>query len=99
MRYRMRKGGGSIDTLADFGLKPRKTRTPRTPEQKAASVAKSLATRAARHTMGSKQKAKVTGAAPHAAPVTAPSPTTAPSAPKPVDVATGPAPGTTPHQS
>jgi hypothetical protein len=90
---------GSIDTLADFGLKPRKTRTPRTPEEKAAAVAKAKATRAARHTMGSKQKAKVTGAAPHAAAATPPSPAAAPAAPKPVDIATGPAPGTTPRQS
>jgi hypothetical protein len=93
---------GSIDTLADFGLKPRKTRTPRTPEEKAAAAAKAKATRAARHTMGSKQKAKVKGAAPQAAPAPAPSPTVAPSAPKPAEptaTATGPAPGTTPRQS
>jgi hypothetical protein len=90
---------GSIDTLADFGLKPRKTPTPRTPEEKAAAVAKSRATRAARHTMGAKQKAKVTGAEPLAVTATPPAPAATPSAPKPVDIATGPVPGTTPHPS
>jgi hypothetical protein len=76
---------GSIDTLADFGLKPRKTPAPRTPEQKAAAVAKAKATRAARHTMGSKQKAKVKGT------VTQTAPATPPAAPAP-SVTTGPAP-------
>jgi hypothetical protein len=52
---------GSIDLLADFGLKPRKQPAPRTPDEKAAAVAKAKATRAARHTMGSTQKAKVKG--------------------------------------
>jgi hypothetical protein len=91
---------GSIDGLADFGLKPRKQRAVRTPEEKAAAVAKAKATRAARHTMGAKQKAKVKGTAPQAVPATPPSPATAPSAPKPVEpVATGPAPAATPRQS
>jgi hypothetical protein len=91
---------GSIDTLADFGLKPRKARAPRTPEQKAAAAAKAKATRAARHTMGSKQKAKVKGAAPQAVPPPAPSPTAAPGAPKPAEpTAGGPTPAATSHQS
>jgi hypothetical protein len=91
---------GSIDGLADFGLKPRKSRTPRTPEEKAAATAKAKATRALRHTMGSKQKAKVKAAAPQAAPATPASPAVAQSAPKPVEpAATGPAPVATPHQS
>ncbi len=51
---------GQIDVLADFGLTPRKPPV-RTPEQKQAAAAKAKATRAARHTMGKKQKAKVTG--------------------------------------
>jgi hypothetical protein len=72
---------GSIDTLADFGLRPRKPRTPLTPEQKAAAVAKATATRAARHTMGTKQKAKVRGAVPATAPVTAPPAAPAPTVP------------------
>jgi hypothetical protein len=52
---------GSIDTLADFGLKAPKVRVPLTPDEKAAAVAKGKATRAARHTMGAKQKKKVSG--------------------------------------
>jgi hypothetical protein len=63
---------GSVDALADFGLKRRKQTAPRTPEQKAAAVAKAKATRAARHTMGSKQKAKVKGAVPQTAPASPP---------------------------
>ena len=51
--------GGSLDALADFGLAPRKPR-PITPETAVAAVAKAKATRAARHTMGKKQK--ITGA-------------------------------------
>jgi hypothetical protein len=93
---------GAIDTLADFGLKPRKTRASRTPEEKAAATAKARATRAARHTMGSKQKAKVKGAAPQAAPAPAPSPSpiAAPTAPKAAEpTPTGAAPVTTPRQS
>jgi len=70
---------GSIDTLADFGLKPRKVPVARTPEEKAASTAKAKATRAARKTLGPKQKAKVKGtvttiAAPAASTPTAPGP-------------------------
>jgi hypothetical protein len=53
--------GKSPDVLADFGLKPRKMKTPLTIEQKAAAAAKRKATRAARHTMGTSQKKKVKG--------------------------------------
>ena len=45
----------SPDTLAAFGLKPRKV-TPLTAEKKAAAVAKQKATRKARGTLGKKQK-------------------------------------------
>jgi hypothetical protein len=48
--------GDSPDVLADFGLKPKKARTPLTISQLAAAAAKRAATRAARHTMGTKQK-------------------------------------------
>jgi hypothetical protein len=91
---------GSIDALTDFGLKPRKTRVS-TPEQKAAAAAKAKATRAARHTMGTKQKAKVKGAVvPSPAPAIPPSPTTAPTTPKPADPpANPPVAGTSPRQS
>ena len=53
--------GTSPDALADFGLAPNKARTPLTVEQKAAAAAKSKATRAARHTMGPKQRSEVKG--------------------------------------
>jgi hypothetical protein len=53
--------GNSSDTLADFGMIQRKTRIPRTPEQKAASTVKARATRVARHTMGVRQKAQIKG--------------------------------------
>ncbi|MGO9838035.1 MAG: hypothetical protein ACLP1X_27960 [Polyangiaceae bacterium] len=53
---------GSIDVLADFGLAPRKVAVM-TPEQKTAATAKAKATRAARHTMGKRQKAEITGTA------------------------------------
>jgi hypothetical protein len=53
--------GSQPDVLADFGIHP-KARTPLTVEEKAAAAAKRKATRAARHTMGSKQKKDVKGA-------------------------------------
>jgi hypothetical protein len=90
---------GSIDTLADFGLTPPKKRVV-TPEQKAAAALKAKATRAARHTMGSKQKAAIKGTVPATAPATtpaAPAPTatpattpTAPATPAPAVPATAP---------
>lgn len=49
------------DTLAVFGLKPRKARAPATTAQRAATAAKAAATRAARGTTGSKKKLLVTG--------------------------------------
>jgi hypothetical protein len=48
-------------TLADFGLKPKKSRTPLTTEQRAARAAKAAATRKARGTTSKKQKAAITG--------------------------------------
>jgi hypothetical protein len=51
----------SPDVLADFGLKPKKVTAPLTIEQQAAATAKRKATRAMRHTMGTKQKKKVKG--------------------------------------
>jgi hypothetical protein len=53
--------GNAPSTLADYGLAPRKVRTPLTVEQKAAAVAKRAATRAARHTMGTVQKKGIKG--------------------------------------
>lgn len=47
--------------LADYGLAPRKKRTPLTTEQQAAAIAKRASTRNARHTMGPKRKAGIKG--------------------------------------
>jgi len=63
---------GSIDTLADFGLVGRKPRVI-SPEKKLAAAEKAKATRAARHTMGKKQKAKIKGEPAQPAPATPPS--------------------------
>ena len=84
--------GKSPDTLAVFGLKPKKARTPLTGEQVAAKAAKSKATRKARGTMGKKKKLTVKGEVaglvqepititlntPKLATETAPAPSTAP---------------------
>ncbi|HEX8792930.1 MAG TPA: hypothetical protein VF765_18420 [Polyangiaceae bacterium] len=58
-------------TLADFGLEPRKS-TKKTLETKVTAAEKTAATRTARGTKGPKQKAKIKGAAPTAAPATKP---------------------------
>jgi hypothetical protein len=69
----------AVDTLADFGISPHKTRASATVGIKAITVAKNLATRAARHTMGKVQKAKIHGVVPVATP--GPSPAAPPAAP------------------
>jgi hypothetical protein len=92
--------GNAPDVLADFGLHPKKARTPQTVEAKAVSAAKRKATRAARHTMGSKQKKGVKGAVTGivVTPVTAPQPiATVPSNPSAPVATTGATVGTTPH--
>ena len=53
--------GNSPDVLADFGLAPKKAKTPLTVEQKAVAAAKRKATRAARGTTGKKAKLAVKG--------------------------------------
>jgi hypothetical protein len=75
--------GTQPDVLADFGVPPKKARTPLTAQQKALAAAKRKSTRAARHTGGSKQKAAVKGNVTDIVitPVTAPAPAT--SAPTP----------------
>jgi hypothetical protein len=65
----------SPETLADFGLSPRKS-TKKTLETKVTAVAKTVATRKARGTKGPKAKAKIKGTAPAASPTTKPAPTT-----------------------
>jgi hypothetical protein len=68
----------SPDTLAVFGLKPRRASTE-TVTTRAAAAVKAKATRKARGTLGPKQKLEITGATP-----AAPSgPTTPPVAPTP----------------
>ena len=54
--------GGQADVLADFGLAPKKARTPLTVEQMAAAAAKRKATRAARGTTSKKAKKGIKGA-------------------------------------
>jgi hypothetical protein len=93
--------GDSPDVLADFGLKPKKVPTPLTVDQKAAASAKRAATRAARHTMGSKQKQELKGTVTTIVNPKAPAPATPPVAQIPAPSA--PTQGTggagTPHAS
>jgi hypothetical protein len=92
--------GNAPDVLADFGLHPKAT-TPLTVEAKAAAAAKRKATRAARHTMGAKQKKSVKGAVTGivVTPIAAAQPVsaapTSPSAPAPPSP--GATAGPTPH--
>jgi uncharacterized protein (DUF1501 family) len=53
--------GNSPDILADFGVPPKKVRTPQTVEQKAAAAAKRAATRKARGTVGSRKRQTIKG--------------------------------------
>jgi hypothetical protein len=53
--------GNEAKQLADFGLEPRKKPGPKTPAVKAEAARKVRETRAARHTMGKRQKRKVEG--------------------------------------
>jgi hypothetical protein len=53
--------GKSDARLSDFGMKPHKERRPLAPEEKVVVVAKILATRAARHTMGKRQRERIRG--------------------------------------
>jgi hypothetical protein len=53
--------GPDLVTLSDFGVAPHKERRPLTAEEKLVVVAKILATRAARHTMGKRQKLAIRG--------------------------------------
>jgi len=79
-------GDKDTSTLADFGFTARK-QAQTSVDTKATAVEKSLATRAARHTMGPRQKAKVKGTvAPAAAPAPAAvaEPVAAPATPTPV---------------
>jgi hypothetical protein len=83
--------GNAPSTLADFGITPPKARTPLTADQKAAAVAKREATRAARHTLGPKQKKNIKGTVPATAQNSAP-PATAPATPSTAIAPVAPAP-------
>src|ERR1019366_1072794 len=71
---------------------PKKVRAPLTIDQMAAAAAKRAATRAARHTMGPKQKQKVKGTI---TTIVSPPAAAAPATIKPAPVASAPNPGTT----
>jgi hypothetical protein len=62
VRYLRYTYGAQPPVLADYGVTPVKVRTPLSTDAKAAAVAKGLATRKARHTMGKIQKKGVKGA-------------------------------------
>jgi hypothetical protein len=91
--YLVTSYGNASTTLVDFGLTPRKARTPPSAEQVVTAVAKRAATRAARHTAGPKQKAAIKGSV-DVAVVTTPTPTPsaapAPATPSPASPATPP---------
>jgi hypothetical protein len=70
-------GSGAVDTQADFGFSPKKT-VVKTAATKAEAATKAVATRQARHTMGSQQKKAVHGVLPAAAPVSPATTTTSP---------------------
>jgi hypothetical protein len=73
--------GSASQTLADFGLEPRKARAPMTVAQKAAAAAKREATRAARGTKGPKAKLAIKGTVPAPVETAPPVPATAPTKP------------------
>ena len=54
--------GNDLPSLNDFGISPHKERRALSGEEKLIVAAKIRATRAARHTMGKRQKAAITGA-------------------------------------
>jgi hypothetical protein len=56
--------GATNPALADYDIAPNKQRRALTTEEEAAKVAKAKATRAARHTMGKRQKEAIKGQVP-----------------------------------
>jgi sulfite reductase beta subunit-like hemoprotein len=84
---------GQVETLANFGLTPRKPRVV-SPESRVAAAAKAKATRAARHTLGKKQKAGIKGTVAPTAPAI-PTPATTPGPTPPAAPATTPIPAPT----
>jgi hypothetical protein len=61
-RYLQNQVGDKASVLATYGLTPEKSTGTRSPAAKVAAADAAKATRVARHTMGKKQKAKITGA-------------------------------------
>ena len=91
--------GNQPEVLADFGIHP-KARAQLTAEAKTAAAAKRKATRAARHTMGAKQKKSVKGAVTGivVTPVSATQPAAAaPTSPSTPATSTGATATSTPH--
>ena len=84
--------GNAPAMLAYFGLTPAKARTPLTAEQKVAAVAKREATRAARHTLGPKQKKDIKGTVPATAPHNVAPPAPAPQTPSTATTPAAPTP-------
>ncbi len=78
-QYVLAHFGDSSPAITDFGYSPRKV-AQKTVAEKYQTLEKQLATRAARHTMGSKQKAAIHGQvnAPAPQPQPAPAPVAAP---------------------
>jgi hypothetical protein len=81
-------GSGAVALQADFGFSPKKT-VVKTVATKSEAATKAIATRAARHTMGSKQKKAIHGVLPATEPVTPATTTT-----NPTPAVTPPAPAT-----
>jgi len=97
--YLLATFGNAPAALSDFGLAPRKPRTPLTAEQLAAATAKRKSTRAARGTMGSVQKKSVKGNVDSVVitPLIRPQPVATPAAGAPAPVVSPTA--STPHTS
>ena len=87
-------GKKAVQMLGDFGMSVPKGPGERTVDEKSMAVAKTLATRAARHTMGKKQKLRVTGVVPSTATTAETSSSGAPAA-TPVQVASAATPAQT----
>ena len=73
-------GKKAVQMLGDFGMSVPKALGARTVDEKSKAVAKNLATRAARHTMGKKQKLSITGVVPSTATTAETSSSSAPAA-------------------
>jgi len=84
--------GNATDTLALFGLKPRKAPAPRTGAEIAAAAAKAEATRKARGTASKKSKLTVTGnvTGVEIVPITTPAAAPPPAQPAPATTTTAP---------